>query len=128
METYHEGTYRCSRIGHADCCPDARSARERGPDVPGELLIRVQRLLTDDKPDQQPKVSDRAYRHEPAPSVTDIGLTVCSSQTSSFTAAFRGDGYPDLPNEEVSDELFLQAPYLEFSLLPAGDTSPGARN
>jgi hypothetical protein len=21
-ETYHEGTYRCSRVGHADCQPD----------------------------------------------------------------------------------------------------------
>jgi hypothetical protein len=30
METYHEGTYRCCRVGHADCCPDVRSARERG--------------------------------------------------------------------------------------------------
>ena len=29
METYHEGTYRSSRVGHADCCPDVRSARER---------------------------------------------------------------------------------------------------
>jgi hypothetical protein len=41
METYHEGAYRCSRVGHSDCCPDARSARERGSDVPGELLIRL---------------------------------------------------------------------------------------
>ena len=41
METYHEGTYRCYRVGHADCCPDVRSARERGPGVPGELLIRI---------------------------------------------------------------------------------------
>ena len=59
METYHEGAYRCSRVGHADCCPDAPS--ERGPNVPGEFLIRVERLLTDDKPDQRPKVSGRAY-------------------------------------------------------------------
>jgi len=36
-------------FGHADCCPDVRSVRERSPDVPGELLIRIQRLLTDDK-------------------------------------------------------------------------------
>ena len=41
METYHEGTYRCYRVGHADCRPDVRSARERGPGVPGELLIRI---------------------------------------------------------------------------------------
>ena len=41
METYHEGAYRCSRVGHADCCTDIRSARERGSDVPGELLIRL---------------------------------------------------------------------------------------
>jgi hypothetical protein len=59
METYHEGSYRCSRVGHADCCPDAPS--ERGPNVPGEFLIRVERLLTDDKPDERPKVSGRAY-------------------------------------------------------------------
>jgi hypothetical protein len=25
METYHEGTYRSSRVGHADCSPDIRS-------------------------------------------------------------------------------------------------------
>jgi hypothetical protein len=30
METYHEGTYRCSRVGHADCQPDLRSARRVG--------------------------------------------------------------------------------------------------
>jgi hypothetical protein len=41
METYHEGTYRSSRVGHADCGPDIRSPRERGSDVPGELLIRL---------------------------------------------------------------------------------------
>src|SRR5262249_27166737 len=41
METYHEGTYRCSCVGHADCRPDVRSARERGPSVPGQLIIRV---------------------------------------------------------------------------------------
>jgi hypothetical protein len=41
METYHEGTYRSSRAGHADGGPDIRSTRERGSDVPGELLIRL---------------------------------------------------------------------------------------
>ena len=41
METYHEGTYRSSRVGHADCSPDIRSTRERGSDVPRELLIRL---------------------------------------------------------------------------------------
>ena len=41
METYHEGIYRSSRVGHADCGPDIRSTRERGSDVPGELLIRL---------------------------------------------------------------------------------------
>jgi hypothetical protein len=25
METYHEGTYRSSRVGRADCGPDIRS-------------------------------------------------------------------------------------------------------
>ena len=29
MEAYHEGTYRSSRIGHADFGPDVRSPRER---------------------------------------------------------------------------------------------------
>ncbi len=41
METHHEGTYRCTRVGHADCCPHVRSVRERGPNVPREFLIRV---------------------------------------------------------------------------------------
>jgi len=41
METYHENTYRSSGVGHADCGPDIRSPRERGSDVPGELLIRL---------------------------------------------------------------------------------------
>ena len=41
METYHEGTYRSSRVGHADCGPDIRSPGERGSDVPGKLLIRL---------------------------------------------------------------------------------------
>ena len=41
METYHEGTYRSSRVGHADCSPDIRSTRERGSNVPGEFLIRL---------------------------------------------------------------------------------------
>jgi hypothetical protein len=41
METYYEGTYRSSRVGHADCQPDLRSPGERGSDVPGELLIRL---------------------------------------------------------------------------------------
>ena len=41
METYHEGAYRSSRVGHADCGPDIRSPRERGSDVPRELIIRV---------------------------------------------------------------------------------------
>src|SRR5262249_47089089 len=49
METYHENTYRSSCVGHADCGPDIRSPRERGSDVPGELLIRLERLLTNDK-------------------------------------------------------------------------------
>ena len=126
METYHEGANRCSRVGHADCCPDA--PRERGPNVPGELVIRVERLLTDDKPDQRPKVSGRTYRHEPASSVTDR-ITMGFSQTSSFTAAFRGNGCMRIfQRRRLPNELSLQAPHLEFSLLPARDTSPDARN
>ena len=41
MERYHEGTYRSSRVGDADCGPDIRSTRERGSDVSRELLIRL---------------------------------------------------------------------------------------
>ena len=41
METYHEGTYRSSRFGHADCGADIRSTREGGSDVAGEFLIRL---------------------------------------------------------------------------------------
>ena len=44
METYHEGSYRCSRVGHADRCPDA--PRERGPNVPGEFL-NYEELIAD---------------------------------------------------------------------------------
>ena len=29
METYHEGTYYCSRVGHAACQPDLRSDRQQ---------------------------------------------------------------------------------------------------
>jgi hypothetical protein len=46
METYHESAYRCSRTGHTDCSADIRSPRERRADVPGEFIIRIQRLLT----------------------------------------------------------------------------------
>jgi len=126
METYHEGSYRCSRVGHADCCPDAPS--ERGPNVPGEFLIRVERLLTDDKPDQRPKVSGRAYRHEPASSVTDR-IDDGFQPDELVPAAFRDKGCMRIfQTEEAHNELSLQAPHLEFSLLPARDTSPGARN
>ena len=85
METYHEGSYRCSRVGHAGRCPNA--PRERVPNVPGEFLIRVERLLIDDKPDQRPKVSGRAYRDEPASSVTDrLSLQVPHLELSSLPA------------------------------------------
>jgi hypothetical protein len=40
-ETYHEGTHRSSRVGHAYCRPDICSTRERGSGVSGELLIRL---------------------------------------------------------------------------------------
>ena len=89
METYHEGSYRCSRVGHAGRCPNA--PRERVPNVPGEFLIRVERLLIDDKPDQRPKVSGRAYRDEPASSVTDIGLTMVQPDELVHRSP-RGDG------------------------------------
>jgi len=96
METYHEGAYRFSRVGHADCCPDAPS--ERGPNVPGEFLIRVERLLTDDKPDQRPKVSGRAYRHEPASSVTDR-IDDGFQPDELVPAAFRDNGCMRIPSK-----------------------------
>ena len=105
METYHEGSYRCSRVSHADCCPDA--PRERGPNVPGEFLIRVERLLIDDKPDQRPKVSGRAYRDEPASSVYGYRIDDGFSPTSSFTAALAAMEHPHVPNEEVPPMNFL---------------------
>src|SRR5262245_6012103 len=45
-ETCHEDLYRCSRLGDADCHPDVRAC-ECGAGVPGELLIRLERLLID---------------------------------------------------------------------------------
>jgi hypothetical protein len=45
-EMYHEDVYRCSRLGRADCHPDIRAC-ECGAGVPGELVIRLERLLTD---------------------------------------------------------------------------------
>jgi hypothetical protein len=72
METCHEDAYRCSRLGHADCGADVHSARERGPDVPGELVIRLQRLLIErTESDHKSEMADRivvceAAGHEPA--------------------------------------------------------------
>jgi len=126
METYHEGSYRCSRIGHADRCPDA--PRERGPNVPGEFLIRVERLLIDDKPDQRPKVSGRAYRDEPASSVTDIGLTMVSAGRARSPQPSRRWSIRMFQTRRFPNELALQVPHLELSSSPARDTSPGARN
>jgi hypothetical protein len=100
METYHEGANRCSRVGHADCCPDA--PRERGPNVPGELVIRVERLLTDDKPDQRPKVSGRAYRHEPASSVTDRIDDGFQPDELVHRSLSRHRVYADLANEQAT--------------------------
>jgi hypothetical protein len=51
-EMCHEDVYRCSRLGRADCHPDV-CACECGAGVPGELVIRLERLLID-KLDQQP--------------------------------------------------------------------------
>ena len=62
METYHEGTYRCSCVGHAYCRPDVRSPRECGPSVPGQLIVRIL-TATDDKPRSVTEGPDRAYRH-----------------------------------------------------------------
>jgi hypothetical protein len=64
METYHEDTYRSSRVSHVDRGPDICSPRERGSDVSCELLIRVQRLLTGEKLQSAAEMFDRARRHE----------------------------------------------------------------
>jgi hypothetical protein len=48
-EMCHEDPYRCSRLGRADCHPDVHPACERSPGVPGELLIRLERLLIEGK-------------------------------------------------------------------------------
>jgi hypothetical protein len=98
METCHEDANRCSRVGHADCCPDA--PRERGPNVPRELVIRVERLLSDDKPDQRPKISGRAYRHEPASPVTDR-LAIGFSQTARSPRPFATTRVCGSPNKEA---------------------------
>ncbi len=41
VETCHEGAFCCSRLGRADLGPDVHPARERGADVPGELVLRI---------------------------------------------------------------------------------------
>src|SRR3989442_268556 len=46
METYHESLDRGSCVGHAGCHSHLHSERERRPGVPGELLVRFERLLT----------------------------------------------------------------------------------
>ena len=46
LEMHHEGSCRSSRVGRADCHADVHSVRERGSDVAGELLFRLEWLLT----------------------------------------------------------------------------------
>jgi len=96
METYHEDTYRSSRVGHAYCGPDIRSPRERGSGVSGELLIRVERLLSDDQGLLiGPPAMRRAFGDG---SRIEVGFR----RTRLVTAAFRrAAAYPDLLNEEV---------------------------
>ena len=45
-EMCHEDPYRCSCLGGPDCDPDLRAC-ECGAGVPGELVIRLERLLID---------------------------------------------------------------------------------
>jgi hypothetical protein len=49
MGTCHESAYRRSRTGRIDRRSHIRPCGERGPDVAGELVIRVERLLTNDR-------------------------------------------------------------------------------
>src|SRR5262245_2016054 len=141
METYHEGTYRSSRVGHADCGPDIRSPRERGSDVPGELLIRVEtrrlswyarqvaRLLTDDKLRSAteglligPPAMRRTFGDG---SRIDAGLPPDALSHRSFS---QGDGVSGSSKRGGSPMNFLCAnPSSGVSLLPARDPSPGAR-
>src|SRR5262249_8847474 len=58
METYHEGTYRCSCVGHADCRPDVRSR----PTCP-RPAHHSGLTATDDNPPSVSEGPDRAYRH-----------------------------------------------------------------
>jgi hypothetical protein len=53
MEKHHEDVYRCSRVGYADCRADVRSVRKCRARIPGEFLVRQQRLLRAVKLDQQ---------------------------------------------------------------------------
>jgi hypothetical protein len=45
METCHENAYRCSGLGYVDRGADLHPERKRSPDIAGELVIRLQRLL-----------------------------------------------------------------------------------
>lgn len=67
-------------------------------------------------------VGQGAVRGQSAPSVTDIGL-------ARSPQPFAGPpGIRIVQTRRFPNELSLQVPHLEFSLLPARDTSPGARN
>jgi hypothetical protein len=48
-EMCHEEDYRCSRTGRPDFDPDIQRGCECGAGVPGELVIRLERLLIEDK-------------------------------------------------------------------------------
>ena len=72
-------------------------------------------------------VGQGAVRGQSAPSVADIGLTVGLNQMARSPQAFRG-GHRVLivQTRRFPNELSLQVPHLEFSLLPARDASPRA--
>lgn len=60
METCHESAYRRSHTGRIDRRSHIRPFGERGPDVAGELVIRVERLLTE-RPRKPPDVAPSGY-------------------------------------------------------------------
>jgi hypothetical protein len=67
MEMCHEDAYRCSGLGRADRGADLHPERERSPDIAGELVIRLQRLLIErTSSDHKREIADRIVACEAA--------------------------------------------------------------
>ena len=78
MEMCHENAYRCSGLGRADCGADLHPERKRGPDIAGELVIRLQRLLIERSwSDHEFEIADWIVAREaagPEPAALAMGL------------------------------------------------------